>query len=73
VIALEEIQDNNGAVDNGVVDANQTLGMLTKVVADAGGRAHLTLSSPGRVDPLNPAWEATRKPLAREFVWSDRR
>jgi len=36
-----------------------------------GGRAHLTLS-PGRVDPLNPAWEATRKPLAGEFTWFDK-
>jgi predicted extracellular nuclease len=35
------------------------------------GRAQLTLS-PGRVDPLNPAWEATRKPLAGEFVWNDK-
>jgi predicted extracellular nuclease len=37
----------------------------------ADGKAHLTLS-PGRVDPLNPAWEATRKPLAGEFVWNDK-
>jgi predicted extracellular nuclease len=29
----------------------------------------LTLS-PGRVDPANPAWTATRKPLAGEFVWN---
>ena len=29
------------------------------------GHAHLSLS-PGRVDPQNPAWEATRKPLAGE-------
>jgi predicted extracellular nuclease len=35
------------------------------------GKAHLTLS-PGRVDPTNPAWEATRKPLAGEFVWNDK-
>jgi predicted extracellular nuclease len=35
------------------------------------GRAQLTFS-PGRVDPLNPAWEATRKPLAGEFVWNDK-
>ena len=35
------------------------------------GRAHLTLS-PGRVDPLNPAWTATRKPLAGEFTWNDK-
>jgi endonuclease/exonuclease/phosphatase family metal-dependent hydrolase len=37
----------------------------------ADGRAHLTLS-PGRVDPLNPAWTATRKPLAGEFTWNDK-
>ncbi len=37
----------------------------------ADGRAHLTLS-PGRVDPLNPAWVATRKPLAGEFTWNDK-
>ena len=37
----------------------------------ADGRAHLGLS-PGRVDPTNPAWEATRKPLAGEFVWNDK-
>jgi predicted extracellular nuclease len=34
------------------------------------GRAHLT-RSPGRVDPLNPAWDETRKPLAGEFTWRD--
>ena len=32
------------------------------------GRAHLT-RSPGRVDPTDPAWVATRKPLAGEFTW----
>ena len=37
-------------------------------VVESGGQAHLTLS-PGRVDPQNPAWEATRKPLAGEFTW----
>jgi predicted extracellular nuclease len=42
----------------------------TQIVRE-GGRAHLTLS-PGRVDPLNPAWGATRKPLAGEFVWNDK-
>ncbi|HZO69253.1 MAG TPA: nuclease, partial [Kribbellaceae bacterium] len=25
--------------------------------------------SPGRIDTANPAWEATRKPLAGEFKW----
>jgi len=42
----------------------------TDVVRQDGG-AHLTLS-PGRVDPLNPAWAETRKPLAGEFVWNDK-
>ena len=36
------------------------------------GEARLTLS-PGRVDPQNPAWAATRKPLAGEFLWKDQR
>ncbi len=36
------------------------------------GEARLTLS-PGRVDPQNPAWVATRKPLAGEFMWRDQR
>jgi predicted extracellular nuclease len=36
------------------------------------GRAELTLS-PGRVDPQNPAWAATRKPLAGEFTWRGER
>lgn len=36
-------------------------------VVDDGGEPALTLS-PGRVDPLNPAWESTRKPLVGEFT-----
>nr|WP_176968602.1 endonuclease/exonuclease/phosphatase family protein [Amycolatopsis xylanica] len=35
------------------------------------GKAQLTLS-PGRVDPANEAWTASRKPLAGEFVFSGR-
>ncbi|MGW0814914.1 endonuclease/exonuclease/phosphatase family protein [Streptomyces viridiviolaceus] len=35
------------------------------------GKAALTLS-PGRVDPANPAWEDSRKPLAGEFVFHGR-
>jgi predicted extracellular nuclease len=37
-------------------------------VAGTGQDTHLT-RSPGRVDPGNPAWEATRVPLAGEFTW----
>ena len=130
VIAIEEIQDNDGVVDgtaSPVVDASVTWGLLIAAIETAGGPhydyrqidpvddqdggapggnirpgflfrtdrglafvdrpggdsttptsvvrrgggPHLTLS-PGRVDPLNPAWEATRKPLAGEFTWFDK-
>ncbi|TCC66457.1 nuclease [Kribbella pittospori] len=40
----------------------------TTITTDRFGRPHLS-SSPGRVDPANPAWEATRVPLAGEFTW----
>ena len=40
----------------------------TTIVTDRFGRPHLS-SSPGRVDPANPAWEAARVPLAGEFKW----
>jgi predicted extracellular nuclease len=130
VIAIEEIQDNDGVAGgttSPVVDASVTWGLLIAAIEAAGGPhydyrqidpvddqdggapggnirpgflfrtdrglafvdrpggdsttptsvvrqgggPHLTLS-PGRVDPLNPAWEATRKPLAGEFVWFDK-
>jgi predicted extracellular nuclease len=51
-------------VDRGMGDATTPTGVFR-----SRGDAHLTLS-PGRVDPLNPAWEATRKPLAGEFTWN---
>ncbi|AUI62306.1 endonuclease/exonuclease/phosphatase family protein [Amycolatopsis sp. BJA-103] len=35
------------------------------------GKTHLTVS-PGRVDPANEAWEASRKPLVGEFVFQGR-
>jgi uncharacterized protein len=50
-------------VDRGNGDAT-----TPTAVSRTRGRASLTLS-PGRVDPLNPAWAATRKPLAGEFTW----
>ena len=37
-----------------------------------GGRAALTLS-PGRIDPANPAWTNSRKPLAGEFTFRGER
>ena len=53
-------------VDRGEGDATTPTGVFR-----ADGKAHLTLS-PGRVDPRNPAWAATRKPLAGEFTWNDK-
>ncbi|MFD7059546.1 endonuclease/exonuclease/phosphatase family protein [Streptomyces sp. NPDC059906] len=126
IVSLEEIQDNNGATDDGTVAADATVGKLIDAVVAAGGpryewrgidpvdkadggqpggnirqaflfnpervsftdraggdattatgvrkvrgRAALTLS-PGRVDPADPAWEDSRKPLAGEFVFRGR-
>ena len=126
VIALEEVQDNDGATDDGVVDAKDTLTKLTDAIFAAGGpryewreidpvndkdggqpggnirvvflfnparvsfvdrapstvdpsttgttvvKSHgkpdLTLS-PGRIDPANPVWTTSRKPLVGEFVF----
>ncbi|MEE1819028.1 endonuclease/exonuclease/phosphatase family protein [Streptomyces sp. SP18ES09] len=126
IVALEEIQDNNGAQNDGTVAADVTVKKFTDAIVAAGGpayswrsidpengkdggepggnirqvflfnparvsftdrpggdattgtavtgskgRAALTLS-PGRVDPSNAAWEASRKPLAGEFVFRGR-
>ncbi|GAA2819822.1 endonuclease/exonuclease/phosphatase family protein [Saccharopolyspora taberi] len=123
VLALEEVQDNTGATDDGVVAADETLRRFTDAIAAAGGpryewrqidpennadggqpggnirvaflfnparvsfvdrpggdavtpvrpvadgdRAALS-ASPGRIDPANPAWESSRKPLVGEFTF----
>jgi uncharacterized protein len=122
LIAIEEIQDNDGAANSPVTDASVTWNMLVAAIQAAGGptydfrqidpvddqdggepggnirvgflfRTDRGLSfiarpggsstapttvidhpsgprlsfSPGRVDPLDPAWNATRKPLVGEF------
>jgi len=54
-------------VDRGEGDATTP----TEVFTRSDRRTHLTLS-PGRVDPLNTAWTASRKPLAGEFTWKGR-
>ncbi|TVO69357.1 endonuclease/exonuclease/phosphatase family protein [Denitromonas ohlonensis] len=117
LIALQEVQDNNGATDNGTTASDQTLDRLTQAVRDAGGRDYgyvvidprnkadggqpggnirnaylydksvvsfagavggateavgvlsdgtLTFDA-GRVDPTNPAFDDSRKPLAAQF------
>lgn len=124
VVALEEIQDNSGATDDGTVAADTTITKLIAAIKAAGGPDYayreidpandqdggepggnirtvflynparvsfvdrggadvnrtttgtqvvktkgepdLTLS-PGRIDPTNPVWTASRKPLVGEF------
>jgi predicted extracellular nuclease len=124
IVTLEEIQDNSGATDDGVVAADQTLAKLSAAIVAAGGPSYsvrtvdpvndqdggqpggnirvaflfdparvsfvdsgaasvdrsttgtavikshgdpaLTLS-PGRVDPTNPVWTSSRKPLVGQF------
>jgi predicted extracellular nuclease len=120
IIAVEEIQDDDGATDDGVVDASTTYADLIAAIKTAGGPSYsytqidptndadggepggnirqgllyrtdrgLTLMpgtagtatqaesvtaagnltlNPGRIDPMNSAWSASRKPLAAEFV-----
>jgi hypothetical protein len=127
IIAVEEVQDNDGATDDGVVAADQTISKLTAAITAAGGPSYdsreidpvndqdggqpggnirvvflfdpsvvsfvdaggsdvnrsvtgtqvvkvkgkpaLTLS-PGRIDPANPVWTASRKPLVGEFSFN---
>ncbi|MFJ3727467.1 endonuclease/exonuclease/phosphatase family protein [Streptomyces sp. NPDC090045] len=123
ILALEEIQDDNGAKNDGTVSAEQTLTKFTAAITAAGGPAYqwrtvnpedkkdggepggnirqvflfnparvsfterapgdavtatgvvkengkaALTHSPGRIDPANPAWADSRKPLAGEFVF----
>ncbi|MHA6760001.1 endonuclease/exonuclease/phosphatase family protein [Streptacidiphilus sp. PAMC 29251] len=126
IIALEEVQDNSGATDDGTVAADQTIAKLTAAIVAAGGPQYsyreidpvndkdggqpggnirvvllfndarvsfvdkgastvnrsttgtqvvsnggnpdLTLS-PGRIDPNNPVWNSSRKPVVAEFAF----
>jgi len=99
IVALQEIQDNNGTVDDGTVAADQTFGRLIAAIAAAGGPTYQYVSidpannadggAPGanirmgylydparvsfieavRVYPTDPAWTASRKPLAATFTF----
>ena len=40
IIGLQEVQDNNGSVNNGVTSADQTLQQLVNAIADAGGKTY---------------------------------
>jgi hypothetical protein len=127
IVALEEVQDNDGATDDGVVAADQTLTKLVNAIVAVGGPHYdwreidpvndqdggepggnirvaflynparvtfvdsgassvarattatqvvkkkgepsLTLS-PGRIDPQNPVWASSRKPLVGQFSFN---
>src|SRR5262245_351079 len=127
IVALMEVQDNSGAVNDGVVDATLTFNRLIAAIQAAGGPAYEFRSvnpvdgqdggepggnirvgflfnparvafvdrpggtptaatavvaggdgpqlsfSPGRIDPANPAFNNSRKPLAGEFVFNRHR
>jgi predicted extracellular nuclease len=46
IIGLEEVQDNDGAEDNGVVDANLTYETLIQAIVDAGGPRYKFIDLP---------------------------
>ncbi len=124
LIAVEEVQDNSGATDDGTVACDQTMAKLIAAVTAAGGPTYqfreidpvndqdggepggnirqvfmfrtdrglafvdrpggtstaadsvITVAgkpalnfSPGRIDPTNSAWNASRKPLAGQFTF----
>jgi predicted extracellular nuclease len=128
IVAVEEVQDNSGARDDGTTAADRTIRRLTDAIVAAGGprydsrsvdpandadggqpggnirtvflfdptrvsfvdrgaaassstattvvrgasgRAQLS-QSPGRIDPSNTAWTASRKPLVGEFTFRGR-
>ncbi|MFF9122187.1 endonuclease/exonuclease/phosphatase family protein [Streptomyces sp. NPDC014889] len=49
IVSLEEIQDNNGAVDDGTVDASVTVNKLIDAIVKAGGPTYDWRS----IDPVN--------------------
>ena len=49
VLAIEEIQDNNGVTDNGTVDAATTWGLLISAIQTAGGPVY----DYRQIDPVN--------------------
>jgi len=49
LIAVEEVQDNNGATDNGVVDPSVTIGNLMTAISTAGGPTY----SYRQINPVN--------------------
>ncbi|NEQ96850.1 MAG: hypothetical protein F6K30_09020 [Cyanothece sp. SIO2G6] len=53
IIGLQEIQDNNGAIDDGTVSASETLRLLAEAVAEAGGPVYEVIDNTFIFDGLN--------------------
>ena len=53
IISLEEVQDNNGATNDGVVSASITLQMLVDAIAAAGGPTYSWIDNPFIGDDTN--------------------
>jgi len=51
LVALEEVQDDDGVTDDGVVDCDQTMAKLTSAISAAGGPAY----SYRQISPVNDA------------------
>jgi predicted extracellular nuclease len=51
LIAVEEVQDNSGATDDGTVAADQTLSKLISAISSAGGPTYVSRE----IDPVNDA------------------
>ena len=51
ILALQEVQDNSGAEDNGVVEANETFDGLIQAIGAAGGPAY----DYAQIDPVDGA------------------
>ncbi|KAF2760841.1 endonuclease/exonuclease/phosphatase family protein [Pseudovirgaria hyperparasitica] len=124
LVFLQEIQDNNGATNDAIVDANLTLASLASAINSISGVSYSYVDidpvddqdggepggnirtaylydpavlrlrkvnpgsstdanevlagpelkyNPGRIDPTNPAWQASRKPLAAAWETLDGR
>jgi len=50
IIAVEEIQDNNGAINNGVVDASQTYALLINSISSISATVNYTYT---QIDPVD--------------------
>jgi len=102
IVALQEVQDNNGSINDGVTDASLTAAKLIDAIVLAGGPLYVYLDiapennmdggepganirpgflfNPARVqyvagslaqiDPTNPAFLNSRKPLVAKFLYN---